>query len=107
MDLVSFESEIESDKMLELCSKNADLFETHTYAGALTNKGASMSDWYWVNSGKQINHKMKFGPDEPNNHNGEEYCMSIVRVLMSTEFHYNDINCSSGEKPFMCQKSLM
>lgn len=106
MDIISFESKTESEKMLDICSRNADLFEVHTYAGGLAANAFSLDEWYWMNSGKRLNFKLRFAPGEPNNHLGSEFCLSIVRWEGTTTFYFNDIDCSNDARPFLCQKLI-
>lgn len=106
MEFVSFESEMESNKMLEMCVKNEHLFGDHTFVGAITVNAGTLTDWYWANSGNPLNHKIKFAPGEPNNHRGEEYCMSITHLRGTLDIFYNDISCTSDMNPFICQKIM-
>lgn len=107
MDMISLETKTESEKMLEICSKNANLFDVHTYAGGLTANSLTLDEWYWINSGKRLNYMLRFAPGEPNNHKGSEFCLSIVRWEGTTTFYYNDIDCSNDARPFLCQKMIM
>lgn len=59
-----------------------------------------------MNSGKKIDYELKFGAGEPNNYDGKEFCLSLVRMNGGEYFHYNDYDCSDTTGRFVCQKLL-
>lgn len=105
MEIVSFDSKNEMDSFLELCKQKATLFKTQTHVGGMTLEGKSLDKWYWVNSGNKVSYSLPFGPNEPNNDGGREFCLSIFRTP-SNVFAFNDIGCSGSDlNKFVCQQT--
>jgi hypothetical protein len=107
MEIISFESSEEANNFLDIVEKY-NLHETPPYwiyIGGMTNVLKSKSDWYWMNSGNKVNYELKWGPGEPNNNNGREYCLDIGRYNVDDKNlpFFNDAGCYSKSYMFVCQ----
>jgi len=62
----------------------------------------SLTDWYWPQTGKKISFPMPWGVSQPSG--GTEFCLSFGRLNANEKFGLNDLRCSEGIYPFMCQR---
>ena len=86
--------------------KNVDLFDQWIHIGGLTTVGKSIDQWYWVNSGNQVNFPLSFNPGQPDNAFGKEFCLTLG-VFSNNESYFNDIRCNERELKFICQQDLI
>lgn len=115
MDLVSLDTinsgQAESQLFLQSC-KQYDFyrsfggyfvfFEQSTHVGAITTVGGSRDNWYWLKSGNRIDYPLSWGPGQPDNSGGHEFCLALLRDN-SGNFSFNDMDCEA-ELHFICEK---
>lgn len=104
MEFLSLETLEEANQFFKLCEENASLFDKFTHIGALTTVAKSKTDWYWVNSGQKINYVLNFLPNQPDNANNNEMCLSIG--MPPKNYSFNDIPCSGTQYKFICQSRI-
>jgi len=75
------------------------LTDVSTHIGGYAMIPKSKDDWIWQNSGNPVFYKMNFHDGEPNYHDNDERCLSILRKSV---FALNDEDCSD-EHRFICQ----
>lgn len=103
LEYLSLESKKESDHMSKLFSELSDKIDRDVYVSAITKTSSSgTKDWYWSSSGKNVSFEIDFAPGEPNNWNGEEYCLSFI--VENSKTLYNDMKCSDHASQFVCQR---
>lgn len=104
MESLSLETLDEMNNFFALCDKNVNFFEDYTHIGGYTNVGRSTDKWYWLNSGKRIDYKMKFTPGQPDFAGNLEFCLGIHKK--PNDFAFFDLYCSVyHEFKFICQRN--
>lgn len=108
MDVVSLDTEDESDHFLRLCQKKSSVFESLTYIGGIASSGFGADGWFWWNSGERITYQLDWAEHEPNFIEGKEYCLSVAHYANLGVFKLNDISCfGQHELKFICQQSQL
>lgn len=110
MEFVTLETEAELKEFLDICKRNAGLFEDWTHVGALTLEGKSIDKWYWVTSGRRVDYKIPFSNGQPDFSDGVELCLSLGKKS-TNDFFFNDIYCTAGPKDFrdfkfVCERTM-
>lgn len=101
MEFASFDSLEESNNFTENAGKS-DLFKTFTYVGGISKPVNSSVEWFWVESGKQIDYALQFASNEPNSVNMNEQCLCFL--MKPTGKFYHDVKCSDGiQGQVLCQ----
>jgi Lectin C-type domain len=101
MEFVSLDSKLEEDSLLSFSRQKISLLDDQNHIGALTNVGASKTEWYWVATEAKLNFALNFRGGEPNNSFNDEYCLAISKL--GSEALINDVPCNSYSAKFMCQ----
>ena len=104
MDLVELPSATESDNFLRLCAqKNSDLNSDFFHIGA-SYAGLGVNEYYWMTTGNRINYALQWGPNQPDNVNGIENCLSIQKQTGSYKFNDMNMDTTSFKHKFICQR---
>ena len=94
IDLVELPTEAEADYFLRLCAqKESDLNSDILHIGG-SYAGLGVNEYYWMKTGKLNNYTMKWAPNQPDNRNEIENCLSVDRHTGS--FKFNDINMDTS-----------
>ena len=104
MDLVELPTEAEADYFLKLCAqKSSDLNGKYFHIGA-SYAGLGLNEYYWMTTGQRINYTLQWAPNQPDNRNGIEYCLSVKS--QPGNFMFNDINMdtTTDKWKFICQR---
>ena len=112
MDVLSLDCEAETEHFRNLCKINHKKLDQFTLLGGMNLVPKSKEHWYWVNSGEQIDHRIKFSIGEPNFNYDDELCLAIVKFSAGLLFLFNDVPCnykcydylSTDLCRFLCQK---
>jgi hypothetical protein len=97
LDFVSLESQDEMDNFLNIVNNApANHVDHHQFIGA-TQIGTP-SNWYWIATGRNVNHTIKWGTGEPNGLAVGENCMTISKY--NTAYFYNDALCYGASHVF-------
>lgn len=105
LEFATLETKEESEflgKILE--NKTRSDLDIWIHVGGLTKLGGTRKDWVWLETGKPIEYELNFFPGEPNLPSIEN-CLA-VGVQLGNKFHYYDIQCSTWEHKYICQKKL-
>ena len=101
MDLVELPFAAEAQNFLTLCGQQQIHFkETGFHVGA-SYLGSAPFDWYWMTTGERVNYGLRYAPGEPNNRNGIEKFLSLIKK--SGGFMFNDIDYNYTKYNFVCQ----
>lgn len=100
MEFLSLETNGEQVYFLNICDNNKNAMEPRIQIGGITEAPGSLSEWYWVETGRKIDFSLKFAPGEPGNVG--ERCLGVINY--SSKFMIMDLACYEiAERPFMCQ----
>ena len=94
------------DTFFQIC-KSSNAVKDWFYVGGMTEVERSLTEWYWVESGRKINFPIKFSPGEPNSSNDNvEKCLSVA--IPREEYGFNDVSCTANKFnwSFVCQSRL-
>ena len=104
MDLVELPTEAEADYFLRLCSqKKSDLNSNFFHIGA-SYAGLGENEYYWMTTGKRINYALQWGPNQPDNRNEIENCLSIQKQTGSYKINDMNMDTSTDKWEFICQR---
>ena len=95
MDVLSLDCEAETEHFRNLCKINHKKLDQFTLLGGMNLVPKSKEHWYWVNSGEQIDHRMKFNAGEPNFKNDNEFCLAIAKYSPAVNYFFDDVPCNS------------
>ena len=99
MESLTINSKDEENHFLAMIQQNDNVPKSLYHVGGLLED----DEWKW-NSDSSITYpRMKWANGEPNNHLGNEKCLSINKGTLWAETGFNDINCEI-HKGFFCQK---
>lgn len=98
MEYLSLETKKEEQNFLKLCSNESGQFDNFNFLGGTSDRVSSNSGWYWISTGKPVNYKLQFNAGEPNNHLGEELCLSTNKDAPN-RCGFNDVQCAKLEVP--------
>lgn len=103
MQFVTIDSPDEASKFLQLCSKNADLFDETTHIGSLTTSSNSNTEWFWMEAERRVNFPLNWSIGQPNDVDGSQLCLALDKIQES--FYFNDVSCSGSNQThkFICQ----
>ncbi|CAG9805252.1 unnamed protein product [Chironomus riparius] len=107
LELVTMETLEEARAVLTMADNNSIL---RSYTSVWLNIDAvtltikSLTEWFWTKSGKKISYPIPWRPDAPNNHVGNENCLTFGRYLTSGKFGFDDARCENGGNPIPCQR---
>ncbi|CAG9805260.1 unnamed protein product [Chironomus riparius] len=108
LDLVSFETLVESRAFLNMLDTNSALRTLASISvwsdGITLSSIGSTTDWYWSKTGKKISFSIDWLPNQPNGNNDQQYCMCIARHDFSSTLKFNDCFCY-GAYRIACQRT--
>lgn len=111
MEIMTVESQEESENFIKLCDKNAGKFDSSpgwisAFVGGAQYNVTTKTIWNWYQSGKRFNSTIHWAVLEPNNNAGAtESCMAVNQE--EGYFGYNDVPCYEKYDlylTFICQK---
>jgi hypothetical protein len=102
MKFISLDSQPEADAFWALYVQKAGLFEEYTHFGAISTVPKSVSDWYWVESGKKVKINLKWEVGQPEG--GDDQCMCVRKSLNS--YSLFDLRCYDFAFKFLCQSTV-
>lgn len=102
MDLMALESTAELSNFAKIFSVNYNIFTLFINIGGILSKFQDYTTWTWITTGRRINYKLNMAPGKPDNADGIEYCLSLMKVSPD-EVSFNDMFCSTMKMGFICE----
>lgn len=108
MELATFETKAEvdwfADMFVNSCSKHDIEWCMVGGIRKFADKTISSTNWFWMQSGNQINYELSWHNGQPDNNNGLQWCLAVSKKGRKTSF-FADIECYKREEHFICQKT--
>ena len=102
MEFVSIDSPEEATSLLSLCHQYDHLFDPWTHIGGITKVPRTVTEYFWIETGKKANFHMNFGPGQPDFAANNEFCLSLGRD--QGNYYFNDMPCyGMHSHKFICQ----
>jgi len=104
MNLVSLESDHESQYFMKACENNSNSFEEITFIGATSEFIDGHEKWFLTTTGKEVNYKLELS--EPSNNDNNSQCLALYNS--EGKFSYSKVNCNGNvSQKFICQKVIL
>lgn len=104
MNLVSLESDHESQYFMKACENNSNSFEEITFIGATSEFIDGHEKWFLTTTGKEVNYKLELS--EPSNNSDNSHCLALYNS--QGKFSYSKVNCNGNvNQKFICQKVIL
>ncbi|KAL7036606.1 hypothetical protein ACKWTF_008864 [Chironomus riparius] len=102
----TFETLAEARAVLTMADNNSILRKMTSvwlYLDAITLTEKSTTDWYWTKTGKKVSFPMEWYPGNPSG--SGQHCLCISRSTITSNFRFNDIDCSTNPRNIICQRN--